>query len=135
MSSGLRPGRSPAGHGRAEFGPRGHAELAVDAGEVGFHGPGAQEQRGGDLPVGLAGRGQDGDALLGRGQLERRRRAKPDAGQLRAGARRPPRGGQGLEDAQGIVQVLPGDPLALSSALTCPLTSRVRACSKGIARC
>jgi hypothetical protein len=89
--------------GRAEFGARGYAQLAVDAGQVGFDGARAQEQRGGDLPVGVAGGGQGGDALLGGCQLQRRGRAKPYAGQFRAGARRPRRRGQGLEYAQRIV--------------------------------
>jgi hypothetical protein len=65
---------SPQGSGLAGlggFGQRGHAQLAVGAGKVGFDSAAAKEQRDGDLPVGVAD-GQGGDTLLGRGQLQRR---------------------------------------------------------------
>jgi len=43
-------------------------QLAEGAGEVGFDGLLGDEQALGDLPVGLAGRGQVGDAQLARGE-------------------------------------------------------------------
>ena len=52
---GLPSGRGARGlgasHGRAELGPRVNPQFAVDAGEVGFHRPRAEEQGLGDLLV------------------------------------------------------------------------------------
>ena len=56
-----------AGDGGAELGAGGDAQFAVDAGEVGLHRLGAEEQGLGDLAVGVPGRGQGRDAFLGGG--------------------------------------------------------------------
>ena len=86
LRPGLLSGRGSewlgAGHGCAEFGPRGDPQLAVDAGEVVLHRPRAELQGLGDLAVGVARRGQRRDALLGGGQREGCGRAEPDAGEL-----------------------------------------------------
>lgn len=82
VASRRRRARFAAGHGRAQFGPRGHAQLAVGPGKIGLYSAPAQEQGLGNLAISAAGRGQDGDTFLGGGQCERGRRAEPDAGEL-----------------------------------------------------
>ncbi len=67
----------------------GDAELAVGAGQVGFHGLDGDEQALGDLAVAVAVEGKQGDATLGRGEgvdTGDRGPARPDADGVQFGA-------------------------------------------------
>jgi hypothetical protein len=61
-------GRSDAGQGLAQLPAGADAELDEDLAQVPLDGPGADEQQGADLRVGLAVDGEPGDVRLLRGQ-------------------------------------------------------------------
>ena len=80
------------------------AELPEDAREVPFDRAVGEEERGGDLAVRLALGDERRDALLGRRERARRRRASADPLELAARALGPERGADPLEDRERLLE-------------------------------
>src|SRR5215475_9614580 len=113
----------------------GDAELAEDLAQVVFDGAGADEQPGGDLPVGQVPGDQPGDLLLLRGEHLRGSGAAragpfPGGAQLAAGAGGERRHAHRVEHREGGAQLVPG--IAAAALPTQPLTvHQVRAGNLG----
>src|SRR6266704_1436088 len=95
-------GRAPDTEPGAEFGAGVDVELAVGAGEVGFHRLGAHEQLCRHLAVGETGGGQFGHAPLRLGQLVWPGAAEADLLQLPARLLRPQAGARALKDLERL---------------------------------
>src|SRR6266568_2164819 len=95
-------GRAPDTEPGAEFGAGVDVELAVGAGEVGFHRLGAHEQLCRHLAVGEPGGGQFGHAPLRLGQLVWPGAAEADPLPLPARLLRPQAGARALKDLERL---------------------------------
>src|SRR5437588_8057130 len=95
------------------------AELAVDAGEVGFDRVDADVESGGDLLVGEALGSEGGEPCFSRREVACGGATPADACQLVAGATGPEAGAEAVEDPVRFVEVLAGRAL-----LTRPTSDR-----------